>query len=540
MPATGDAADRGRVIDALIAVNASLSGKVTPQQLADGLSAKVNTATYTAGLAAKADTAAVNTALAGKLSGVKDSSGATLAAVDGVVTLPAIPAAPVQGVKTAAGATLTPDSAGIVTLPAAEKAPNSNLSSRLRSESLPAIPAVTSDAATVTVGTEKTLSAMLVSPQSSQMRVLGGPGWWDNSQGRLMTPTKTGVDVQLYGDALEAEIFPGSSQLDVWVWVDGSPSTAQPQRLAVTQYQPTYVKVAFSSAALRRVEVLMDYGSGAMYSLAVGQGSYLTAPPPRVRAAFVGDSFFAGSSSCPALSSSDMIASRILGVECVGSAQGGTGYVATGDPSWATPFSGPDRVAAVVNADPDVVVVKGSVNDDGSTGVEAAAAAYYATLAEQLPGVPVIVIGPPPTNATSTVSAARSENNRAVRRAAAAAPNVAGYIDLIGGSSASTDPVELTQYGTWQDGQFVWWRGQVFVVKNAGQTYQNGPWMPDNNGPFVAQTVAYSGTGSTAAPAGDGTRDVLLGADNVHPTAAGSMALGQYEASAIRSILAAL
>ena len=37
-----------------------------------------------------------------------------------------------------------------------------------------------------------------------------------------------------------------------------------------------------------------------------------------------------------------------------------------------------------------------------------------------------------------------------------------------------------------------------------------------------------------------GTRDVLLGADNVHPTPAGSMALGQYEASAIRSILAAL
>ena len=41
---------------------------------------------------------------------------------------------------------------------------------------------------------------------------------------------------------------------------------------------------------------------------------------------------------------------------------------------------------------------------------------------------------------------------------------------------------------------------------------------------------------------GHGTEadDVLLGADNVHPTAAGSMALGQYEASAIRSILAAL
>ena len=36
------------------------------------------------------------------------------------------------------------------------------------------------------------------------------------------------------------------------------------------------------------------------------------------------------------------------------------------------------------------------------------------------------------------------------------------------------------------------------------------------------------------------TRDVLLGADNVHPTPAGSMALGQYEASAIRSILAGL
>lgn len=55
MPATGDAADRGRVIDALIAVNASLAGKATPQQLADGLSAKVNTATYTSGLAGKVD-----------------------------------------------------------------------------------------------------------------------------------------------------------------------------------------------------------------------------------------------------------------------------------------------------------------------------------------------------------------------------------------------------------------------------------------------------------------------------------------------------
>ena len=55
MPATGDAADRGRVIDALIAVNASLSGKVTPQQLADGLAGKVNTATYTSGLAGKVD-----------------------------------------------------------------------------------------------------------------------------------------------------------------------------------------------------------------------------------------------------------------------------------------------------------------------------------------------------------------------------------------------------------------------------------------------------------------------------------------------------
>lgn len=540
MPATGDAADRGRVIDALIAVNASLSGKVTPQQLADGLAGKVNTATYTSGMAAKADTETVNTALAGKLSGVKDSAGATLAAVDGVVTLPAIPAAPVQGVKTAAGTTLTPDSSGIVTLPAAEKASNSNLSSRLRSESLPAIPAVTQDAATVTVGTTRTLSAMLVSPQSSQMRVLGGPGRWDNSQIRLMTPVKTGVDVQLYGDALEVEIFPNSGTLYAWVWVDGAPTTAQPQAIAVTRWQQTHVKVQFSSAALRRVEVLMDYGSGAMYGVSIGQGSYITTPPSRVQAAFVGDSFFAGSDYCPALSSSDMIASRILGVECVNSAQGGTGYVATGDPSWATPFSGPDRVAAVVNANPDVVIVQGSVNDDGAAGVEQAAAAYYDTLAEQLPGVPVIVIGPQPTNATSTVSAARAANNRAVRRAAAAAPNVAGYIDLIGGSSASTDPVELTQYGTWQDGKFVWWRGGIYIVKNAGQPYQNGTGFPDSSGPFVAQTIAYSGTGSTAAPAGDGTRDVLLGADNVHPTAAGSMALGQYEASAIRSILATL
>lgn len=52
MPATGDAADRGRVIDALIAVNASLAGKVNTATYTSGLAGKVDAPTQTSGLLA--------------------------------------------------------------------------------------------------------------------------------------------------------------------------------------------------------------------------------------------------------------------------------------------------------------------------------------------------------------------------------------------------------------------------------------------------------------------------------------------------------
>ena len=118
-----------------------------------------------------------------------------------------------------------------------------------------------------------------------------------------------------------------------------------------------------------------------------------------------------------------------LGWVAYAQGESGTGYRNPSTTPGQTVFG--DRIAGVVAADPDVVVVQGSTNDVGQRPrlVQAAAADLYAALHASLPAARLIVLGPlsPPDVDAGAVLA--------LRDALSAAASAAGlpYIDPVAG-----------------------------------------------------------------------------------------------------------
>lgn len=101
-----------------------------------------------------------------------------------------------------------------------------------------------------------------------------------------------------------------------------------------------------------------------------------------------------------------------LGLRVVNLAKGGTGYT-VGNASGDGPYL--SRVKALVAAHPDIVIVEGSRNDRKDADSLAAATAVLKEVNDELPGVPVLVIGPIYSNA---VSLGTTKANDSVRAAA--------------------------------------------------------------------------------------------------------------------------
>jgi lysophospholipase L1-like esterase len=140
---------------------------------------------------------------------------------------------------------------------------------------------------------------------------------------------------------------------------------------------------------------------------------------------FLGDSYTVG------VGGTGYVARTAAELGWVAYAQGesGTGYRNPSTTPGQTVFG--DRIAGVVAADPDVVVVQGSTNDVGQRPrlVQAAAADLYAALHASLPLARLVVLGPlsPPDVDAGAVLA--------LRNALAAAASEAGlpYIDPVAG-----------------------------------------------------------------------------------------------------------
>ncbi|WP_431800295.1 GDSL-type esterase/lipase family protein [Microbacterium kunmingense] len=407
------------------------------------------------------------------------------------------------------------------------------------------IPPVTADAPTIAHNTAtNSASYAQLSAQSAQIAKLGDAGVWSVAFGRLDVKGVHAVEFDYIGSVFELQWQVGQGSTPFWVWVDGAPITATPSTIASANGY--YSLFTFGSAKRRRITIYAA-GNNAWRALRFPVTGVVSTPPPRIKVGFVGDSFYAGSDATytPVMLTMANIAGRMLGANFSVQGVGGSGYVAGADT-----FGGTDRVARVAATNPDLIIISGSVNDDATggasadapsiaaraTAVQAAATAAYAAYASSCPGVPIIVFGPQPTDHTQTISANRAAQNAAVRAAALAAPNVIGYVDMIG-TANGTAPPAWTSGGSYAEGALVTYKGSVWRYTNNGTAGNYG--APDSAQGLRWQLVTwvYTGTGRVGSTTGDGTRDVMLYSDTIHPTTEASYSLGVRQASEILAVL---
>lgn len=394
------------------------------------------------------------------------------------------------------------------------------ISNRLSPVGKDPLPPTTADQPTFTWGAAQTVNGRLTSPLSAEITVLGRTGNWNNSFGYLDVGAQySGLDFFVDGDTVEiawTEAQANGSRF--WFWVDGLPVTAAPTApgLSTTAGGNYWTKLVFPSAKRRRI-TLYTSSMKAWLAIGVPVTSTITATPPMLDIAIIGDSFCAGSSASPQLQAVAVTLGRLLGVNVINASTGGTGYEAG-----AETFGSAARIARATEQPPSAVVFIGSVNDPYTGTLQATAAATFAAYADALPGVPVIVFGPQPSNAADTISTNRAQAIQAVRAAALAAPNVSYFHDMVGMEAGSV-PAAWSAATTYNDGDRVTYKGSVYQLKTPGGTSLNH--TPGTNRRWGLETYMYTGTGKVGSVAGDGTRDVMLNADGIHPEIAGATAL---------------
>lgn len=290
------------------------------------------------------------------------------------------------------------------------------------------------------------------------------------------------ASVDFHGTAFGVKLFGGGYEF--MVWVNDQPVLGAPYTLA-SDSSTYWANVTLPSTGHYRVTVELAGGDGGVpyFGGIAALPAYDIRPPADpspVRVVVVGDSYGAGRGADGISSSPNPnsfygyvpLLSQLLGVPDVWTVSiGGTGYVATVD--GAEPYSG--RASDVAAAAPDVVIVQGSINDGGESGVQAAAASFVSGLMASLPDAVIIMTGPLYAAAYySDVTTVASEVS-----AAAAALGV----------------------------------------------------------PFIDASTWATGTGYAGDTNGSGTSDYYQNGDSVHPTPAGHQMLAQRMAAAVGAVL---
>lgn len=302
----------------------------------------------------------------------------------------------------------------------------------------------------------------------------------------------------------------------VMVFVDGLPcmSTWATPSVGTTAGNLYYVTVNFADTARHKVEILLT-GANAFVGVYVPINATISPTPKKPVVLLVGDSFLAGSAAVT--DSSLLPAARLWTMyDCnvLVAAAGGTGY---SNPGATTTFGDATRVQQATDAQPDKIIFIGSVNDDGRSGIQAAAQACFEAYRAAAPHAEMYAFGVQPTNATDTLSANRSANAAAVRTAALAAGVT--FFDAVG--TADGIPAAFSTSTTYVAGDLSTRYGAVWRCLNPTATTYGSSAGPGQNRRWELVTFDLWGTGNAGATASDGSRDVFLSSDGVHPTAAG-------------------
>lgn len=284
------------------------------------------------------------------------------------------------------------------------------------------------------------------------------------------------VDFMFDGDAFE--IYTKGVGAKYRIMVDGAWADETPYTDSVASGARHLIKVAFGSRANRhvRIEMRHDFRFGGIYA-APTDTVWKPSTPTGPKVAVLGDSYVFGSGTDSAYVNGFVTElGYLMGWPNVrASGLGSTGYLET---SGGATFRG--RVDTdVIDWAPDIVIVFGSVNDDGETSsaMQAEAELLYADIVAGLPDATLIVVGPPwPRTPTASI--------QTVRDGIEAAATTANGVDLFVDAVDSSDP-----------------------------------W--------------FTGSGRVGATAGDGNADYYTSTDSTHPSVAGHKYLARRIAAGI-------
>jgi lysophospholipase L1-like esterase len=266
-------------------------------------------------------------------------------------------------------------------------------------------------------------------------------------------------------------------------WVNGVKSTQYEELTSSTNATSDvfYIQYNFGTAATRRITLAVDYAF---------VGIAATVAPTRTnrsrnirRMAFITDSWGAGPNAQGVLHNYPLeVALQTGHDEYILSGQSGTGWFNDGSNTntynkTRSPYDSARRLQEIIACNPTTILISGSVNDivisGYDTGLTAKATTALNTLIGELPYTNIFVLGGQYVNLRSKPQYTPIDT------------------ELTAAIAACSNPSRVTQ-----------------LIATSDNTVNGTPWL--------------TGTGDTAAPAGDGgNSDIYVNSDHLHLNAAG-------------------
>ena len=278
--------------------------------------------------------------------------------------------------------------------------------------------------------------------------------------------------------------------------------------------------------------------------------------PTALVVGFIGDSWCTpgagGQGGAPEEATMVQIAAKRLGAAAAISGQGSTGWARTPSPQGSTGFfSAPERVDAVLDAHPSLLVVVGSVNDNwaidqpptpadpasGPKAITDSVVSLVTRVRDRAPALPIIVVGPQPTSEYRTYAGSSHKNVHAVKAGVDASGGVNNGIWFSDWLGVATSPA--TRWDPASSPNRHWGRGEVICFD--GVNYEvTEAWTPSSNpdaaDPYLAsflpsapvsrRTAVLTGKGAVGKTPASGTRALWLMSDETHVNVAGAQAFG--------------
>lgn len=395
----------------------------------------------------------------------------------------------------------------------------------------PSPPVVAHATSKASSGTQQTLPS-----SSPRLRTYGDPGTINlNDGGKSATAaTIAGYEFTIEGSTyVEITWYESVANAHrVWIWLDGQPITAAPVATIATG-TGTRVFTHITLPDNNRHEIRFYGGEiGGIGNVYAPVTAAIAPTPPRLKLLWVGDSYSDGTTHCHETLSHPFTVARMLNMELGSASVGSMGYT-----SGAQPMSHQTRIDRAQRFNADLLVFDGSVNDASTITKAEIKAVWDAYLAVSPNAQGIVVFGVQSSSATSTLTAARATVNKTLKDAATEHPSVLAYFDMVGNADTGTVPAAWSSATTYAKGNKVTYLGSIWAATNTKATATTAP---GTSADWALLSDGFFGTGQVGTTANNGTRDIVLASDGVHPTPIGANMLANNRATHLLNALRGL